>query len=171
MEIKLSDIKENKLTKPLVQILRYIEADLVANASENRPMDIPAYKAAVMALKSIGINHKYTSKYIDCYIEVQCQENESEGKIHDGFYHIEVKTRKNADLDRLTKLEKSEILDVVMDVFQSTILIDDSETFQFSVYLSNGEALQNSDSFQQGHFVISAEMISEKKLEVTEIPF
>ena len=171
MEIKLSDIKENKLTKPLVQILRYIEADLVANASENRPMDIPAYKAAVMALKSIGINHKYTSKYIDCYIEVQCQENESEGKIHDGFYHIEVKTRKNADLDRLTKLEKSEILDVVMDVFHRTILIDDGETFQFSVYLSNGEALRNSDSFQQGHFVISAEMISEKKLEVTEIPF
>ena len=171
MEIKLSDIHENKLTGPLIQMLRYIEADLVANASENRPMDIPAYKAAIMALKSIGLNHKYTSKYIDCYIEVLCQENESEGKIYDGFYHIEVKTRKNSDLDLLTKFEKSEILDVVMDVFHSAIFIDDADTFQFSVYLSNGEVLENLESFQQGNFVISAEMISEKKLKANEIPF
>lgn len=166
-------VQENILSKPLEEILRYIESDREVNAPDQRPMDIPVYKAAVLALRSIGIKHKYISNYIDCYVEVQCQESESDGKSYDGIYHVEVTTYKKSDPDQLTKLEKSQLLSAVLDVFHSTIPLEDMGIFQLWVYLSNGTDIRTFDDLIQypGSFVSSAEMISSVKIQPNELPF
>ncbi len=166
-------IKENTLIKPLTELLRYIEKNLEDHSPDQRPIDISAYTDAVIALRAIGIEHKYISKIIDCYVEVQCQERESDGKDFDGFYHVEVTTRKKSDPDLLSKSEKCEVYAAVLDAFHYAISIADVETFQFAVLLSNGMSTQGFADPSQNpeRFVSSAEMISTAKVQLGELPF
>ena len=159
--------------KPLTELLGYIENYLEEHSPERRPMDIPAYTHAVTALRATGVEYKYISKIIDCYVEVQCQESESEGKDFDGFYHVEVTTKRKSDPDLLSRSEKSEVYAAVLDVFQNSIPIDDVETFQFAVFLSNGMSTQGFGDASQNpdRFVSSAEMISCAKVQPCDLPF
>lgn len=54
-----SEAPVSPLIAPLKALLQYVEEDMEGNSPNWRPQDVPQYVQAVLALKALGMEHKY----------------------------------------------------------------------------------------------------------------